>query len=67
MMDKSPSESKNCPNSTSFSTKCIAYLVSINIRPYYENQNEDSSGKYLRTRIIIKLPIKNSCVWKQTH
>lgn len=56
-----------CPSSTSFRAKCIEYLVITNICPYYENQNEDSSGKYLYTRIKIKLQIKNSCVWEQTH
>lgn len=67
MMDRSPSEGKVCPSSNSFSAKCLEYLVSTNICPYYENHNEDSSGKYLFTRIIIKLQIKCSCVWEQTH
>lgn len=53
MMDRSPSEGKVCPSSNSFSAKCLEYLVSANICPYYENHNEDSSGKYLFTRIII--------------
>lgn len=67
MMDNSPSGSKLCPSSTSFRAKWLEYLVITNICPYCENRNEGSSGKYLYTRIIIKLQIKNSCVWEQTH
>lgn len=42
-------------------------LVSTNICPYFENPNEDSSGKYVYTRVILKLQINCSCVWEQTH
>lgn len=64
---KAQVEAKFCPSSTSFRAKCLEYVVRTNIHPYYKNQNEDTSGKYLNTRIIIKLQIKNSCVREQMH
>lgn len=68
MMDRSLNgQDKVCPSSTSCSAESFEKLVSTDIFPYYENPNEESSGKCLYTRIILKLQINYSCVWEQTH
>ena len=58
---------KVCSSSTSFSAESLEKLSSTNVCPYYDNPNEVSSGKFLYTRIILKLQINCSSVWEQTH